>query len=138
MTISQAPIADKVLDDNGKLRPSWVEYFSQLNRGDIGTTWNPTIVNLTSVGTPVITGVYYQNDGFTDFSVKIVPGTNTSSTLGSTTIAVPFSVVVDKVVEVTAGNTVAFGVIVSSSRTIFLPTWTTVTVPITISGRVKN
>ena len=138
MTISQAPIADKVLDDNGKLRPSWVEYFSQLNRGDIGTTWNPTIVNLTSVGTPVITGVYYQNDGFTDFSVKIVPGTNTSATLGSTTIAVPFGVVVDKVVEVTAGNTVAFGVIVSSSRTIFLPTWTTVTVPITISGRVKN
>lgn len=138
MSISQAPIADKVLDDNGKLRPSWVVYFSELNRGDIGTTWNPTIVNLTSVGTPTITGVYYQNYGFTDFSIKIVPATNTSSTLGSTTIAVPFGVAADKAVEVVTGTSVAFGTIASSSKTIFLPTWSLITSPITISGRVKN
>ncbi len=138
MSISQAPIADKVLDDTGKLRPSWVEYFSQLNRGDVGTTWNPTIVNLTSVGTPTITGVYYQNAGFTDFAVKIVPGTNTSSVLGSTTIAVPFSVVADVPAHVVTGTTTAQGVVTASSKTIFLPTWTLITSPITITGRVKN
>jgi hypothetical protein len=138
MTISQAPIADKLLDDSGKLRPTWVIYFGELNRGDVGTTWNPTIVNLASVGTPVITGVYYQNDGFTDFAVKIVPGTNTSSTLGSTTIAVPFSVTADVSANVVTGTSSAQGVVVASSKTIFLPTWSLITSPITITGRVKN
>ena len=94
-------------------------YFSELNRGDVGTTWNPTIVGLTSVGTPTITGVYYQIDGFTDFAVKIVPGTNTSSTLGVTTIAVPFAVTADVPANTVTSTTVLFGVVNASSRTIF-------------------
>lgn len=138
MTILLAPIADKVLDDNGKLRPSWVEYFSQINRGDAGTTWNPTITGLTTVGTPTITGVYYQNSGFTDFAVKIVPGTNTSSTLGVTTITTPFSVAQDVAINVITGTSNAQGVVTASSRTIYLPTWALITSPITITGRVKN
>lgn len=138
MTALLAPIAEKLLDDSGKLRPAWVTYFSGLNQGDVGTTWNPTIVNLTSVGTPTITGVYYQNNGFTDFAVKIVPATNTSSVLGSTTIAVPFSATADVVVNVVSGTGVALGVLTASSKTIFLPTWSLITVPLTITGRVKN
>jgi hypothetical protein len=138
MTISSAPIADRLLDDTGKCRPTWVEFFSDLTRGDIGTTWNPTINNLTSVGTPTITGVYYQNQGFTDFAVKIVPGTDTSSTLGSTTIVLPFNVVSDVPVHVVTGQTTAAGVITASSKTVFLPTWTAITSPLTITGRVKN
>jgi hypothetical protein len=138
MTASIAPISDKLLDDTGKLRPSWVVYFSSLNQGDVGTTWNPAIVNLTSVGTPTITGVYYQNSGFADFAVKIVPATNTSSVLGSTTIAVPFSVVADTVVNVVTSTSSALGVIIASSKTIYLPTWTLITAPVTITGRVKN
>lgn len=138
MTISQAPIADRVLDDLGKFRPSWVEYFSGLNRGDVGTTWNPVTANLTSTGTPVITGVYYQNNGFTDFAVKIVPATDTSSTLGSTTIAIPFNATADVPVFVVTGTSAASGVLTASSKTIFLPTWTAITSPITITGRVKN
>lgn len=138
MTSAIAPIADKALDDLGKFRPSWVVYFSSLNRGDVGTTWNPTITNLTSTGTPTITGVYYQNNGFTDFAVKIVPGTDTSSVLGSTTIALPFSVAADTVANTVAGNTTASGVVNASSKTLFLPTWSLVTIPVTITGRVKN
>jgi len=138
MSISQAPIADKLLDDSGKLRPTWVIYFGELNRGDVGTTWNPTIVNLTSTGTPTITGVYYQNDGFTDFAVKIVPATDTSSVAGSTTIAVPFNVTADTIVNVVSSGGYDFGRIISSSKTIFLPTWSLITVPLTITGRVKN
>ncbi len=138
MTAAIAPIADKLLDDTGKLRPSWVVYFSDLNRGDVGTTWNPTITNLASTGTPTITGVYYQNQGFTDFAVKIVPGVDTSSTLGSTTIATPFSVAADTVANVVSGNGTAFGVVNASSKTIFLPTWSALTAPVTITGRVKN
>ena len=138
MTISQAPIADKLLDDTGKLRPSWVVWFSELQRGDVGTSWSPVFTNLTAVGTPTISGVYYQNDGFTDFAIKIVPGTNTSSTAGSTTVALPFNVTADVPAGVVAANSVSFGVVNASGKTIFLPTWTTVAVPITISGRVKN
>ena len=135
---NEAPISDKVVDDNDKLRPSWVEFFSLLTRGDVGTTWNPTITNLGSVGAPTITGVYYQNSGFTDFAVKIVPGANTSSVLGSTTIQLPFNATVDTVAPVVTGNTSAFGIINSASDTVFLPTWTNITSPITITGRVKN
>lgn len=136
--MSQAPIADKLLDDTGKLRPTWVIYFSDLDRGDVGTTWNPAITGLVPVGTPTITGVYYQNEGFTDFAVKIVPGTNTSSTLGTTTIALPFNVVADVPAFAVAGNGVFVGIVNAASKTLFLPTWTTVTLPITITGRVKN
>lgn len=138
MTAAIAPIADNVLDESGKFRPSWVVYFSELNRGDVGTTWAPVITNLTSVGTPTITGVYYQNSGFTDFAVKIVPGTNTSSVLGSTTIALPFNVTVDTGVNVVVGISISQGVINASGRAVFLPTWSLVTAPITITGRVKN
>ena len=138
MTAAIAPIADKLLDDSGKLRPSWVVYFSDLNRGDVGTTWSPVVTNLTSVGTPTITGVYYQNFGFTDFAVKIVPGTNTSSTLGSTTIALPFSVTADTVANTVIGTSIGLGVVNASGRTLYLPTWSLQTVPVTITGRVKN
>lgn len=137
MTAAVAPIADKLLDDTGKLRPSWVVYFSELNRGDAGTTWNPTITGLTTVGTPTITGVYYQNNGFTDFAVKIVPGTNTSSTLGVTTITAPFSVAQDAAINVVTGTSNAQGVI-NTGKTIYLPTWSLITSPVTITGRVKN
>jgi hypothetical protein len=138
MTATIAPIADKALDDSGKFRPSWIVYFSEVNRGDVGTTWTPVITNLTAVGTPTITGVYYQNGGFTDFAVKIVPGTNTSSTLGSTTIALPFTVVADTVANVVSGVNAAQGVVNASAKIVYLPTWSVITVPITITGRVKN
>jgi hypothetical protein len=139
MTAAIAPIADNVLDENGqKFRPSWIVYFSELNRGDVGTTWTPVITNLTAVGTPTITGVYYQNGGLTDFAVKIVPGTNTSSTLGSTTIALPFNVTADTGAFVITGTTVLQGVVNASGRSVFLPTWSLVTAPVTITGRVKN
>jgi hypothetical protein len=138
MTATIAPIADKALDDNGKFRPTWIEYFSAVNRGDVGTTWNPTVSNLTAIGTPTITGVYYQNGGFTDFAVKIVPGTSTSSVLGTTTIALPFAVVVDAAANVVVGVNVAQAAINSSGRLVYLPTWSVVVVPITITGRVKS
>lgn len=138
MSSNEAPIAEKLAGNDGKARPSWVEFFSAITRGDVGTNWNVTINNLTVVGTPVITGVYYQNAGFTDFAVKIVPFTSTSSTLGTTFITVPFGVVNDVPCNVVTGNNVAFGVVLSGSKQINLPTWSAITTPITITGRVKN
>jgi len=138
MTAAIAPIADKALDDTGKFRPTWVEYYSELSRGDVGTSWTPVFTNLTSVGTPTLSGVYYTNIGFTDFAIKIVPGTNTSSTLGSTTVALPFTVTADAVAGVATGTSASLGVINASGRLVYLPTWALITSPITITGRVKN
>lgn len=138
MSVLEAPISDKALDDTGKFRPTWVVYYSSLNRGDVGTSWTPAITNLTSVGTPTISGVYYQNQGFTDFAVKIVPGTNTSSTLGSTTLALPFSITADTSASVVTGTSAVICSVNASGKLVYLPTWSLITSPITITGRVKN
>lgn len=138
MARNEAPISDRVIDDSAKCRPVWVEYFASLSNGDVGTTWTPTITNLTSVGTPTISGVYYQNQGFTDFFVKIVPGTNTSSTAGSTAFTLPFNVVADAACHAVTGNASVPGAVNASSKTVYPPSWSNLTTPVTISGRVKN
>jgi len=136
--ISDAPIAENLIDDAKKARPAWVEFFASITRGDVGTTWTPVITGLTSVGTPVISGVYYQNQGFTDWAVKIVPGTDTSSTSGVTSIALPFGVINDAPCFAVTGFTGAIGVINAAAKLAYLPTWTSITSPVTITGRVKN
>lgn len=136
--ISDAPIAENVIDDSKKARPAWVEFFASITRGDVGTTWTPEITSLTTVGTPTISGVYYQNNGFTDWAVKIVPGTSTSSTSGVTFITLPFTVAADSPCFAVTGFTAAMGVINASAKLAYLPTWTAITSPITITGRVKN
>lgn len=55
-------------------------------------TWQaftPSFTNLTNVGSPVITGRFIQGDGRVFFQVKIVPGTTSASTAGSTYFALP-------------------------------------------------
>ncbi len=136
--ISDSPITEKLADDNGKARPAWVEYFAELARGDVGTTWAPAITGLTVTGTPTISGVYYQNKGFTDWAVKIVPATDTSSTLGVTFITLPFTVTADTPCFAVYGSTVAGGIINAAAALAYLPTWAAITTPVTITGRVKN
>ena len=136
--ISDAPIAENVIDDSKKARPAWVEFFANLTRGDVGTSWTPVITGLTSTGTPTISGVYYQNAGFTDWAVKIVPATDTSSTLGVTFITLPFSVTTDQPCFATYGTVVAGGIVNAAAKQAYLPTWAAITTPVTITGRVKN
>lgn len=136
--INEAPIADPLIDDSRKARPAWVEFFANLTRGDVGTTWTPAITGLTSTGTPTISGVYYQNNGFTDWAVKIVPATDTSSTLGVTFITLPFTVTADVPCFAVTGTSSASGIVNASSARAFTPTWAAITAPVTITGRVKN
>lgn len=135
--INEAPIADPLIDDARKARPSWVEFFADITRGDVGTTWTPSITGLTETGTPTISGVYYQNSGFTDWAVKIVPATDTSSTSGITFITLPFSVTADAACFAVTGFTAAAGVINAAAALAYLPTWVAITSPVTITGRVK-
>jgi len=138
MSSQESPIADAMVDDERKCRPSWVQYFSGFQNGDVGTSFTPTFTSLTVVGTPTISGVYYQNMGLTYFAVKIVPATSTSSVLGTTTFPVPFKVSADTTCSVVTGTSSSLGVINASSKTVYCPTWTAITTPITITGYVKS
>ena len=83
--IQPAPIKDSLTTEDGDISFTWVTFFNQLFNGDTGTAWTPTFTNLTVVGTPTITGTVYRiGQGLAYFSIKIVPGTNTSSTAGTT------------------------------------------------------
>lgn len=138
MSSQEAPIADPIVDDANKCRPSWVQYFSGFKNGDVGTSFTPTFTGLTVVGTPTISGVYYQNMGMTYFAVKIVPSTSTTSVLGTTTFPLPFSVSADTTCSVVTGTSSSMGVVNAASKTVYTPNWAAITTPITITGIVKS
>lgn len=52
-------------------------------------SFTPVFTNLTTVGSPTLTGRYIQGDGKVFFQVKIVPGTTAASTAGSTYFGLP-------------------------------------------------
>lgn len=135
---NQSPIAAKVIDDKGKVTPVWANYFDSIVQGDVGTSFKPNITGLTSIGAPTISGVYYQNQGFTDFYIKIVPGTSTSSTLGTTFCTLPFQVTADTGGSVVTGTSAVPCAINSAAGIVYFPNWTAITTPITISGRVNS
>lgn len=137
MSFNEAPIRDAMVDDGRKCRPSWADYFSALDSGDVGTSFTPTFTNLTVNGTPTITGVYYQNQGMTYFAVKVVPGIDTSSVFGSTSFTVPFNIIADTGCNAVAGISVSQGV-VTTGKLVYTPTWTNLAAPVTITGLVKS
>lgn len=145
-TYQDAPITDPVIefgsqkvndDAFGKPRLSWIKWFQGVTQGDIGTRWAPVPTNLTTSGTPTITGAYYQNQGFTDFWIRIVPGTNTSSTGGTTYFQLPFNVTVDGACHAVSGLLGSnAGMVDAVTDRCYPPSWSAVTVPLTIVGRV--
>lgn len=138
MSNQEAPIVDPMVDESRKCRPSWMQYFATLEDGDVGQSFTPTFTNLTVVGTPTISGVYYQNQGMTYFAVKIVPSTSTSSVLGSTSFTLPFNVSADTSCFAVTGVSSSLGTVNAASKTVYTPTWTGITTPITITGMVKS
>ena len=137
MTVSAPPIYDQVIDDQGKAKLSWANFFQQTFDGDAGTLWTPTFVSLTEVGTPVIDGRYYRLTKYlTFFKVVITPGTSTTSTAGTTYIDnYPITFTGDGICFAVSGNLgTSSGHIVASSNRIYVPGWSAVTVPLTIIG----
>lgn len=150
MTIPISPgTQDPILETDEKQRPlpegyvasDWYLFFQQLIAGDTGNTainpWNPVAVNLGQTGVPTITGNYYQNQGFTDFWIRIQPGTNTTSTQGVTYFELPFAVSVDSACFV-GGTPGAVGLIDSATKRAYPPAWTNSTATLTITGRVVS
>ena len=137
MTTNPPPNYDIPIGSDNKFSINWVNYFQQTYDGDAGTLWTPNFVSLTTVGTPVIEGKYYRLTRYlTVFKVVITPGTNTSATAGTTYIDnYPVTFTGDGIVFAVSGNlgTIS-GHIVASSNRIYVPTWTAVTVPLTLIG----
>lgn len=141
-TVKSPPIYQPLSDDDsGKASLPWILFFNQLYNGDTGDTWVPLFTNLTTTGaSPTITGrVYKLNQSIAFFRVKIVPGTDTSSTAGTTYINnFPLQMSADGINFAVSGLLGSnSGMCDQTSNNIYVPTWTAVTVPLTIVGMVE-
>lgn len=131
------------------MKRPWLEFLNGLWVGDTGTpssgtgSWTPTFTGLTEVGgAATITGkVFKFSQQLAYFWARIVPVTNTSSTLGTTYInnlpldVLSFGACIAVVENITGGS--ASGIVEPTNNRIYTPSWTTVTSPITISGTIE-
>lgn len=142
MSLQPPPIYEPLSQEkSGIASLPWILFFNQLFGGDKGTPWTPTFTNLTVVGaTPTITGNYYKiSQALAYFKVKIVPGTNTSAVAGTTYIDnFPLTMAGDGACLAVSGllGTNA-GMCEQASNRVYVPAWTTVTVPLSIVGMVE-
>ena len=134
------PISNPMIDSSGIANMPWILFFNNLWIGDRGKEWTPNFVNLTQVGVPTITGRYYMlSKSLAYFRVTITPGTNTSATAGTTYIEnFPKVINGDGACHAVSGLLgSSAGMIEASSRRIYVPGWTTVTVPLSIVGTIE-
>lgn len=135
---TQQPI---ILDQSGMTATQWIIFFNSMFNGDLGDAWTPTLVNLTIVGsTPQITGrIYSLSQALKLFTVRIIPGTNTSAVAGTTYINnFPITMLGDGINFAVSGNLgTNAGMCDKATNRIYVPGWTTVTVPLTIMGIVE-
>lgn len=138
--IDPPPINDTLADSNNMATLRWILFFNNIYNGDAGTDWTPTFQNLTTVGTPTITGRYYKLSQYlTYFRVIVTPATSTTSTAGSTYIDnFPLRFNADGAcLAMRGGEGTQSGHIVASTNRIYTPPWVTVTVPMVIVGLVE-
>jgi len=139
--VQPPPIQDMLIDDNKLPNLSWIMFFNNIFQGDTGTNWNPAFTSLTSVGSPTITGRYYQiSRNLCYFSIMITPATNTSSVASTTYVNnFPLDVINDGIC-LAVSSSLSFaggGYVTASNNRIYTPAWTTVTVPVLIAGIVE-
>ncbi len=138
--VKAPPIYDPLTEDDGKAKLSWILFFNSIFQGDTGTSWNPSFTNLTTVGTPTITGKFYQiSNSLCYFSVKIIPATSTTSTAGTTFINnFPLKMAADGICFAVSGLLgTNSGMCDSASNSVYVPGWSAVTVPLTVVGLVE-
>lgn len=140
-SIKEPPIYEPLADEkSGVASLPWILFFNSIFTGDRGTAWTPTFTNLTINGTPTITGRFYQiGRSLAYFRASIIPATDTSSTAGSTYINnFPLTMNGDGICFVVSGLLGSnSGQCEQASNRIYVPTWTTVTVPLSIIGIVE-
>lgn len=135
--IEPVPTKDRVIDGEGYPTLPYLLFFNSVYEGDTGATWIPTFQSLTETGTPTISGKYYRiSRRICLFFVTIIPGTNTSAVAGTTYIDnFPLTITTDGFCTAVSGNLGGtVGHVVASGNRIYVPAWTTVTVPLTVIG----
>lgn len=137
--LAPAPIYNAVVEKDGIATLPWILFFNGLFNGDSGTSWTPTFTSLTVVGAaPTITGKYYKHGAQYYFEIRIVPGTNTSSTAGTTYVNnFPLDITADGSCSAVSGLLGGGnGMCENTTNRIYPPAWSAVTVPLTIVGWV--
>ena len=140
MTLKAPPLRYPMTDEDGSLELPWLSFFNQTYNGDAGDEWVPNFVSLTASGTPAITGRYYRLSRFIlYFNILVTPGTNTTSTAGTTYVdnlpIVPFNNGVCMSISNNLGG--ALGMVNASNNRIYTPGWLNVTTPINVIGMVE-
>ena len=138
-TLSPPPIYDPIAGDDGKVSKSWALYFNDQYNGDQGTEWTPVATSLGSTGTPVITGIIYQvSKKLSVFRILITPATNTSSVAGTTYFTgLPITVNAAGFCTAQSSNLGDPTGMVTTAGRIYTPTWTNITVPVTVTGLIE-
>ena len=138
--VGPPPLTEPMLNENGFLTMRWALWFQNLYIGDTGTSWVPTFTSLGSTGTPTFTGMIYRlSQQLNYFTATITPATNTSSVFGTTYIDdFPITIKANGVCHA-ASATLGYtsGIIIASTNRIYTPTWTNVTVPVTVCGVIE-
>lgn len=98
-------------------------------------TWTPVATSLGQTGTPTITGTYTQIGKLVTWTIQIVPGTNTSSTAGTTKFSLPPpGVPLGNAAFVWSDELTTTGSGILGTNGIFPSSWTNLTNPVVLSG----
>lgn len=130
------PKTEPVVDKEKFMTLPWLIFQDQLADGDSGTTWTPTFIGLTEVGTATKTGIYYRiSKKLVYYRIVITPGTNTSAVNGTTYCNnFPLTMSANGANITCSDFTAAVAGSVSSNNRIYTATWSLITTPITIVG----
>ena len=133
------PVNDKIVDDKGMVTASWAEHFYKISRGDQGTAFTPVATSLGSTGTPTLTGIYYKiSSKLVYFRILVTPATNTSSTAATTYFTgLPVTLAANGFCTAEWSNIADIGQCTATGNRIYTPTWTNITVPVTVSGVIE-
>jgi hypothetical protein len=106
-------------------------------------TFTPVITNWTNVGTPTITAKLVKKGKLVTFTVKVAPGTSIKSVAGSSYISLPVAewggLLIEGAASVVDSNaaTATYGsALITTSGTVWLPSFGPLTVPVIITGTV--
>jgi hypothetical protein len=135
----QLPTYDQMVEaESLKPRTSWLRFFEDLSIGQAGELFTPVFTGLTEVGAATKAGTYWVINGqFVYFEVVISPATSTSSVAGTTYFDFPLDIQGQGLIAACSGPGFSASGTAETNNRIYPPTWTTLTVPVTISGLVR-